>query len=313
MKAIGGSGFFAFARIVPLVAALCLAACATKQVRVDQFAAFAATGTAFTHSVDPVLTESFDASAKANALVLLQTRDDLSPTDRLSALQQADDDLNTRLAILADLKRHLGVLQSYFDALASLAATNAESSGMTAVAQGLFDSLGKLDGRIASASIAGQSIDSLIAPAAEFLFVSHQSRVLNRELRQHATAVDREIRLQQAALQALAEVYASDLAVLAAKEYRDQVALPFAGPGALAADWAGTRASLLQGALASTSIAAAADATARLRSSFVALVENRLSHAGIAALQTDINNILTAIDKSRAARAADQPSAEPKP
>jgi len=271
--------------------------CATEQVRVDQFAGFAATGTAFTKAVAPVLSESFDATATTSSLVLLQARDALSPSERLQALQQADDDLDARLAILRDLKRHLGVLQSYFDALASLSATTAQSSGMTGVAQGLVDALGKLDASIANASIAGNKISSLVAPAAEFVFVVHQSHVLNEELARHAPTIDREIRLQQAALQALAEAYAADLGVVAAKAYRDSVAMPFAGSSTLPPSWSTQRATLLQSALDTTSIQAAADAATSLRSSFVALVENRLSGERIAALQTDLGNILSAIKK----------------
>lgn len=304
MEIMGIARLATLARLAVLTGAVFATGCASQQARVDQFAAFAATGTAFTKAVDPVLTESFDATATTSSLVLLQSRDALSQSDRLQALQTADKDLDARLAILRDLKRHLGVLQSYFDALASLAATTSQSSGMTGVAQGLVDDLGKLNARIASAHIGGTSIASLIVPAAEFVFVAHQSQMLNEELKRHAAAIDREIRLQQAALQALAEVYAADLEVVAAKTYRDEVAMPYAGSGALAGDWSTTRANLLQSTLDTTAIQAAANAATRLRSGFVALVENRLSSDRIAALQTDLGGILTTIENSRAARAA---------
>lgn len=304
MEFMRASRHFMLARLLLLAGTALAAGCASQQVRVDQFAAFAATGTAFTKAVDPVLTESFDATATTSSLVLLQSRDALSQSDRLQALKTADDDLDARLAILRDLKRHLGVLQSYFDALASLAATTSQSSGMTGVAQGLVDALGKLDARIANAKIAGPPIASLVAPAAEFVFVAHQSQVLNEELKRHAAAIDREIRLQQAALQALAEAYSADLEVVAAKSYRDEVAMPYAGSGALARDWSTTRANLRQSTLDTTAIQAVADAATSLRSGFVALVENRLSSDRIAALQTDLGGILTAIENSRAARAA---------
>ena len=289
-------------RIALLLVVALATGCASQQARVDQFAAFATTGSSFTQAMDPVLTESFDATATTSALMLQQARDDLPTSDRLTALDQADTDLNARLAILRDLKRHLTVLQSYFDALAALAATSAESSGTVGVAQGLVSALGTLSPRIANATIAGTRIDSLIAPAAEFLFVSHQSKVLNDELKRNAASIDRELRLQHAALGSLADAYNADLEVVAAKTYRDEVALPFAGTGPLPPDWANTRATLLQSTLDTSSIQAAADAAGRLRASFVALVENRLNSAGISALQTDINAILTAIDTRRTAR-----------
>lgn len=292
-------------RSLMLVAALLvLAGCATKQARVDQFAAFAATGTAFTKAVDPALTASFDATATTNSMVLLQARDALPSSDRLTALRQADADLDARLAILGGLRRHLGVLQSYFDALASLAATTAESSGMTAVAQGFVNDLGKLNPAIAKATIGGNTVESLIAPAADFLYVAHQSNVLNAELKRNAPTIDRELRLMSAALQALATQYASDLGVVAEKNYRDKIALPFAGSGSLDASWSDQRAALLQSTLDTTSLQAAANAATSLRTSFVALVENRLTPERIAALQTDLGSILTTIENGRAAKAA---------
>lgn len=300
-------------RLWLLIVVLLASGCASQQVRVDQFAAFAATGSAFAQAMDPVLTESFDATATTSALVLQQVRDDLPVTDRLSALDLADTDLNDRLAILRDLKRHLSVLQSYFDALAALAATSAESSGTVGVAQGLVAALGKISPRIANATIGGSRIGDLIGPAVQFAFVSHQSKVLNDELSRRADSIDRELQLQHAALSALADAYTADLEVVAAKTYRDQVALPFAGSGALRSDWANTRTELLQSTLNTSSIQAAADAASRLRASFVALVENRLSSAGIAALQTDINAILDAIDKSRAGRATSTAQEETTP
>lgn len=282
------------------------AGCASKQVRVDQFSQFSTTGSAFVKAMDPVLTESFDATAATSSTVLLETRDALAAKDRLPALTQADDDLKSRLAILRDLKRHLGVLQSYFDALAALSTTTAESSGTLDVAQALVTSLGKLNPRIASAKIGDTSVASLVGPVAKFTFVAHQSRVLNDELKKHAAAIDGELQLQEAALGALADAYTADLEVVAEKAYRDQVALPFAMSAPLAADWASTRAALLQATLKKTSLQAAADAMRRLRANFVALVENRLDAAGIVALQSDINDILDVVEKSRKARTGTQ-------
>lgn len=304
MEIMGSARLATLARLAVMTSAMFATGCASEQVRVDQFAAFAATGTAFTKAVDPVLAESFDASATTSSLSLLQARDALSQSDRLQALQTADKDLDARLAVLRDLKRHLGVLQSYFDALASLAATTSQSSGMTGVAQGLVDDLGKLNARIAGAHIGDTAIASLIVPAAEFAFVVHQSHVLNEELKLHAAAIDHEIRLQQAALKALAEAYSADLEVVAAKNYRDDVAMPYAGSGVLGGDWSTTRADLLHGSLDTTAIQAAANAATSLRNGFVALVEDRFSSDRIAALQTDLGGILTAIESSRAARAA---------
>lgn len=299
-------------RCLMLFAGLLLTAgCATKQVRVDQFAAFAATGSAFTKAVEPALLASFDATATTNSLVLLQARDSLTAAERLKALQQADADLDARLSILGGLRRHLGVLQSYFDALASLAASTGASSGMTGVAQGFVNELGKLDPAIAKASIGGNTIESLIGPAADFLYVAHQSHVLNAELRRNAPTIDRELRLLSTALQALASQYASDLGVVAEKTYRDEIALPFAGSGALDSSWSSQRAALLQSTLDTTSLLAAADAASKLRASFVALVENRLTSDRIAALQSDLGAIITTIENGRAARAAAAAAKEP--
>lgn len=295
-------------RIGLLASLLLLAACASQQARIDRFSEFAAAGSAFTKAVDPVLDESFAASAGTSAQVLLQARDGLDAAGRLAALEQADADLDARLAILGDLKRHLRLLQAYFEALAALSGSDAETSGMTGVAQGLVDALRKLDPRLADAAIGGRRLADLLGPATRFAFAARQSQVLDQELKRNASTIEREIRLQEAALQALAEAYVADRETLAAQVYRDKVALPFAADRSLASSWAGTRADLLQERIETTPVQAAADAASRLRASFVALVENRLDGARLAALLTDVNAIVAAIhDTGTAAPEAPKP------
>jgi hypothetical protein len=270
--------------------------CATKTARVNEFERFALAGTQFTEAVQVVLDESFEATVGTSSLMLMEARPGLNEDKRLEELEKNDKALQERLSILNSLKKHARILRGYFVALQTLAHTNAESSGLLDVTNGLVGALGEISPAITGATVGGQKIESLVRPVVEFAFVSFQSRALERELRQHAATVERELAVQQAALRAVADAMRSDLQTQAAVEDRDRIHLPFAKEGTLPPDWRERRLNSFRRQLRLSSIDAATQAVDTLRSSFVALVENRLDAAAIGALLHDITEILTFVE-----------------
>jgi hypothetical protein len=75
------------------------------------------------------------------------------------------------------------------------------------------------------------------------------------------------------------------------------VALPFAGAGALPPNWQQRRKDHLQASLALTSAEAAAAAARKLKLSFVALAEGRIEVVNVPAIVSDINDLLTLMEK----------------
>jgi hypothetical protein len=75
------------------------------------------------------------------------------------------------------------------------------------------------------------------------------------------------------------------------------VVLPFAGANSLPSSWPQTRKETLQASLSLGSAAAAADAARKLKLSFIALAEGRAQAVDVPAMVSDINDILTLIEK----------------
>jgi hypothetical protein len=86
------------------------------------------------------------------------------------------------------------------------------------------------------------------------------------------------------------------------------VAKPYVNGGALPGSWASKRAELLGAALEPNAIEAAAAAAGELYASFIRLRENELGAEHLAAIRTDIDAVLTALEKAQRERAASQAS-----
>jgi len=285
--------------VLVIVTMLC-GACATTTQRLNQFDNFAQAGIAYADAVPAVLDESFRVTVASDSFALIQARPSLTGTARLESIEESNKSLVARIEILNGLKRHTQLLRMYFVSLQALAQIDSRSSGMNNVADGLVDALGKLDSGIANASVGGASVRTLLAPTVTFAFASYQSAALNSELSKNAATIEKELNLQQAMLKALADSMRADLEAKFAAEDRDKIELPYIRSGTLPANWNQRRLDAFQRQIRLNSIDAAWIAAQSLRTSFVALVENRLSDAGIAALIQDINDILTVVEDVRA-------------
>lgn len=284
-------------RLLVVGFAISLTACAVGAARINQFDKFTQAGIQFADAIPPLLDEAFVATVTTDSLVLKQTREGLAPGEaRLNEIEKSNKNLSQRIGILNDLKRHASLLRAYFVALQALAQTDAESSGMTDVANGLVGALRKLHPRIANATIGESPIKDLVAPAVSFGFTAYQSAVLNRELRKNAATIEKELSLQQAALTAIADAMKADLQTLFAAANVDNIVLPFVRKGKLPSHWTQRRVDAFQRHLQMHSVDAAAKAAQSLRTSFVALVENRLDDTGIPLLRRDINDIVALVE-----------------
>ena len=287
---------------VVLGLAVTLSACAGGTARVNQFGEFAQAGIKFADAVSPVLDEAFLASVKTDSHMLLEAREGLGTQNaRRSALKMSNENLTTRYVILEELKTHVVLLREYFVALDALSQTSAESSGMTEVAGRVADALKATSSTIEGATIGDLPISDFVAPAVKLSFSSYQSAVLNRELQKNAPTIEREIALQEAALTAIAEAMKADLGTLYAAEDRDQIELPFILEDPLPSDWTDKRLEAFQRKVELEKVGDARKAARSLRVSFVALVENRLSDAGMMTLLEDIELMVTMIEGIRGA------------
>ena len=264
--------------------------------RLTQFHNFAQAGTAYTKASQVVLDEAGTAAIEADSLIAQKGRDGLRTADERRQFIIGDNqELRKRLVLLGDIGRHGRLLQSYFETLAALADPKAPATLGTA-AQGVFDSIGGLSPAIKSASLGGVKIADHIPQATNFVVQVFKAKALENELKARSKAIERELALQEAAFTVITSTLETDLAVQLQLEETEDVIEPFAAPKDLPKGWAARREEILRARVAAASSKAAQEAAAKLRESFVALVENRLSEPSIAGIIAAINSMLNSIE-----------------
>jgi len=273
--------------------------CATT--RLTQFHNFAQAGTAYVKASQVVLDEAGNAAIEADSLIAQKVRDGLRTADeRREFIVAENQELRKRLLLLREIGRHGRLLQSYFETLAALADPTAPATLCTA-AQGVFDSIGRLSPAIKNASLGGVRIQDHIPQATNFVVQVFKVKALESELKARSKAVEREIALQEAAFSVISSTLETDLTVKLQVEETEDVIEPFAAAKDLPKSWAASREEILRARVAASSARAAQDATAKLRESFVALVENRLSEPSIAGIIAAINSMLDLTDEIKKA------------
>ena len=214
---------------IPFVFTLVISGCSAGRT-IESAGRFATAGIAYTDSIPAVIDESFELAVMANSLTLSQTRENRpGKLERANLLAQHDEELEVRLALLRDLKRHAKLLRSYFIALRSITQTDA-AAGITEATQSLVDRMTELRPEIAEASVGGISISDLIAPAVELAVGAYQGAVLESELEERGPVIERELELQRAVLKAISEQMISDRDLQLQVEERNPLVIEFARP-----------------------------------------------------------------------------------
>ncbi len=284
-------------RLCSAVSALLLAGllqitsgCATA--RLTQFHNFAQAGTAYVKASQAVLDEAGTAAIEADSLVSQKGRDGLRTADeRREFIVGENQELRKRLLLLREIGRHGRLLESYFETLSALADPKAPATLGTA-AQGVFDSIGRLSPAIKNASLGGVKIQDHIPQVTNFVVQAFKAKALEKELKVRSKDIEREIALQEAAFSVISSTLETDLTVKLQLEETEDVIEPFATAKDLPRSWAARREEILRARVAAASARAAEGAAAKLRESFVALVENRLSEPSIAGIIAAINSML---------------------
>lgn len=287
-----------------MVAVVGCASCA--RARINHFQNFSQAGAAYTKVVGALLDQAGATAIDADTLLLVKDREALSTQERGQQILARNRLLKERMAILGDLKRHAQLLQSYFEALGALAASNAPS-GIGAAAEGVVKSLGALHPRIQNAAVGQVAVASLVGSVAQIAVAHFQAAALEQELKKSAQAIERELDLQEAALQGVTEILRTDLQVQLNQQETQDVVLPFADSHPLPPGWSQRRKETLQASLSLNSASAAAHAAQQLKLSFIALAEGRVQLVDVPAMVSDINALLSLIEKVKVVPPAKTP------
>jgi hypothetical protein len=292
--------FFLLTMIIA-IGIVVLTGCATTQT-VNKADQFAENGVAFADSIAPLANESFVLAVTADSLVIAQDREVLNSTERRNILKKSNQHLEERLKILRDLKRHAGLLRSYFIAIKAITQTDA-ASGITDSTKGLVEQMSKLEPKIAGATIGNAPVSEFIEPGVKLAVAAYQNAVLRRELSERADTIDREIGLQEAVLVALYDQMRADKELEVIVEVKNPIERAYTGEGALSpSTWSKQRVDAFKLIIEIDSYESAVKAAKALRLSWQAFAENRLDSATLLDLTQLVQEMVALAEKIRSAQ-----------
>lgn len=272
--------------------------CAAR--RVNQFRDFAEAGRVYSEAMNELTEEAGNAAIEADSAVLLASRGGFSETERIEKLEEHDEALGKLLEVLGDLRRHTMLLRRYFVTLGQLAGDDVPS-GIAERASALVGDIQKLGPQLANARVGGAEVSSLVGPAASFVVGTFQAKALEAHLKAHTAVLERELEIQGAVVQALAESVKADLDVVLTQAETDGVARPYVSSGEIPTDWAERRRLSINAGISLDSVERAVSASEELKRLFLALVEGKATEASASELLADINAVLDLIEKVRGA------------
>ena len=275
-----------------VTAALLVTGCTTT--RISQFDRFAEAGKTYSDAMVALTDEAGKVAVDANSEFLTSIRDDLqSENQRREEYEKHTQSVQELITELNSLREHSLLLRRYFAALADLARAKDETS---AAANDLAKKLQDLHPRLKAAKIGNASVSEFVGEAAPLVVGSFKQRALERELRNNASLLERELELQKAFLEALSEGLRDDLETIARIRGADEVAKPYIREARLPSSWRKDRQQVLMTSLASASAENAAEAAKKLKETFVALVERRVSPGDFDMLFADIESMIDLIE-----------------
>ncbi len=281
--------------IIPATSLLLLSGCAN---RVSQFKEFGEAGVKYVETMNELLDASGGVSIDATSASLISLRsnliNDIKTPEKIKAI---DDILVDRLRILNAIAEHNQLLKLYFKALASLAGSNVGTEIATST-KGIVGKLSELNPRISKATLGNAPIGSLVGPATELVVGSFQQAALEKELKNNATSIKRELELQVAAMKAVAAIWKDDQGKIIARNKEINQKQFLNKDNALPEDWAANRKATLT---ASTSVELADSVTKapeKLKEAFETLVSkgDKANIEDIPLIVNDLNKVLELIE-----------------
>lgn len=285
--------------------------CATS-ARITQFQQFADAANKYAAATIDLTNAAGIAVANADSVILVDSRDSMIPKGKLTpetntelseklktGLAEHNEDVLQYLDLMGKIRLHLKLLQDYFNALSALASSNAPS-GIGTAAESAVAAMGTLSPQIKNAKIGNgnMSVSQFTGAVVPIVVARFQQAALENELRARAPILERELDVQQAALQAMVSYLESNQKVYLNYYLENEVFQPYIDAAdKLPANWIGSREALLTKTLTPTAAASAAEAAKGLKLAFVALAEDRLDLVSVQSIIREANELLALAQK----------------
>ncbi|MEH2015093.1 hypothetical protein [Nostoc sp.] len=260
----------------------------------DEYKKLAQAGTSYSNALNQLLDLAVETRInESSEELLLQDRDINRTADDYIKFSESDAN---RIELVNRLKKHNRLLSKYFQLLQDLAGSNAPERTETAIG-GVIDNLNTIGQTLRTSNLIEnkevfQGIGKLI--------VSSQIRgALKEELEKRNQTIMLELKTQQELLNAISTQIKGELKRIQDKEELKLVIEPLIKPALIADEdgWITTRRNLLTQEITAAQLETASQALEDFQNIFQDFVEGRSSSGQINALLTDIENLLSVIEK----------------
>lgn len=263
--------------------------------RGEHFALFARAGDDYSRALGQLMDETALAAIDADSYLMAQDRDRFTEEERLEIYQQRTQALRQYLLTIRSLQRHAALLQRYFSTLAVMATTD-EPETVAEEARALVASIKELHHELSDAFPDQRQWDEVLEYATPLTAAAFKRRALERELRNNAQFIDRELGLQEELLRILAADLKSDLEVIFEARGYTEVARPYIETGRLPANWPRRRREILSGYVTLGAVDNAADAAAQVRKMFRLLIKDQVRMEDWSRLFGDLHSMLDLVE-----------------
>lgn len=282
--------------IAPLVL---FVACAS--VRVDHSRTVASAGSAWARAMDAVLVLAEESAVDADSARLLSQSQGLTRDARRQLLEKHAG-VAGLVTEIERLRRHARLLGRYFDALHGLTETDADIRARDAVVKAAAGA-SELGREISGSALLTASDRELAGKGAGFAVRAVRERALAAELEARGAAIEQELGLEQALLEAIRRQIRADAVSLRELGTERDVVRPLLEDSiADSRGWIALRRAAMLPAPALEAISAAGDSASRLRSAWAALAGGRFDEAAWSAVLADAETLVALARSVREAR-----------
>ena len=280
--------------------ALFAAACAsTTPATIPNARRVASAGAAYGKAIDALIAATEETSVDADSARLLSEAQGLSREDRRALLQKHASAADL-VVELERLRKHARLLTRYFEALGNLADDTVDTNAGKEIGS-VADALNSAGKALSGSKLLSSAGTDALTEGTKLIVRGVRSGALSKELTLRADAINQELRLQQALLDALRRKVEADLASIATLGRERDITRPFLD--SLIADeraWIALRRSYLLAPRKVEALSEASDAASKLRSAWAGFVEGKFDEAARAALLADLDSILAFAESVKA-------------
>jgi hypothetical protein len=259
----------------------------------------ATAGAAYGRATDVLLRVTQETAVDADSARLLSEAQGLARDER-RALLEKHAFVSETVADLERLRRHARLLARYFEALGRLAADGADAEAGDAIS-GVVTALNRLSEELAGSKLLTATERDLLSQTARLSVEAVRRSMIERELSARASAIDRELHVQQTLLDAVRRKLRADLESVTTLGRERDVSRPFlenavSDPRA----WIALRRGYLIAPTATEGLKEASDAASKLRSAWAAFASGRFDETARASLLADLDTVVAYAEAVRA-------------